>query len=173
VAERLRKRPVLVADAPAFVVNRILTRLLTVVLGAVEGGTPVEDADAAILRLGLPMAPSVLLQMVGPKVALRVLETLHDAYPDRFPLSATLVNYAEGREQIALAGNDPLSQEEILDSAVAAIADEVEHLLAEGVVATPEDVDAALILGAGFPFWLGGITKYLEQTGIRVNTTSN
>ena len=47
-----------------------------------------DEADEAILRLGLPMAPSVLLQMVGPRVANHVLETLHDAYPDRFPLSA-------------------------------------------------------------------------------------
>jgi 3-hydroxyacyl-CoA dehydrogenase/enoyl-CoA hydratase/carnithine racemase len=168
--ERLRKRPLLVADAPAFVVNRILTRLLTVVLGAVERGTSLEDADAAILRLGLPMAPSVLLQMVGPKVALHVLETLHDAYPARFPLSRTLANYAAGREEIALDGDRPLSQEDVLAAALHAIADEVEHLLAEGVVPSREDVDAALILGAGFPFWLGGITKYLEQTGNAVKT---
>jgi 3-hydroxyacyl-CoA dehydrogenase/enoyl-CoA hydratase/carnithine racemase len=165
-AEQLRKRPVLVADAPAFVVNRILTRLLTVVLGAVESGTPTERADAAILRLGLPMAPSVLLQMVGPQVAQHVLETLHAAYPERFPLSATLANYAVGRDEIARTNGEPRSEAEILDEAVAAIGDEIGHVLAEGVVPAREDVDAALILGAGFPFWLGGFTKYLEQTGI-------
>ncbi|MBA3718630.1 MAG: hypothetical protein H0W87_10445, partial [Actinobacteria bacterium] len=27
-------------------------------------------------------------------------------------------------------------------------------------------VDTALILGAGWPFWLGGVTKYLDQTGV-------
>jgi 3-hydroxyacyl-CoA dehydrogenase len=171
VAARLRKRPVLVADAPAFVVNRILTRLLTVVLAAVERGTPVEEADAAILRLGLPMAPSVLLQMVGPKVALHVLETLHAAYPDRFALSATLANYAEGRDEIALDGDRPLPAEEILERALTAIADEVEHIVDEGVVPSRADIDTALILGAGFPFWLGGITKYLEQAGITAKTS--
>jgi 3-hydroxyacyl-CoA dehydrogenase/enoyl-CoA hydratase/carnithine racemase len=173
IADRLRKRPVLVRDAPAFVVNRILTRLLTVVLGAVEGGTPVEVADSAILRLGLPMAPSVLLQVVGPKVALHVLETLNTAYPDRFPLSRTLENYAAGRDEVALTGSAPLTQDEILEGALAAIADEIGHLLAEGVVPGREDVDTALILGAGFPFWLGGITKHLDQAGIAVNTPAN
>src|SRR5205823_4086313 len=84
-AEKLRKRPVLVKDAPAFVVNRALTRLSSVVLDAIEHGNTVEETDEAILRLGLPMAPSVLLQMVGPRVANHVLETLHEAYPDRFP----------------------------------------------------------------------------------------
>jgi hypothetical protein len=33
------------------------------------------------------------------------------------------------------------------------------------VVAQAADVDTALILGAGWPFWLGGITKFLDQTG--------
>src|SRR5206468_3336223 len=79
-AERLRKRPVLVRDAPAFVVNRVLTRLMSVVLDALEHGTTPDEADEAILELGLPMAPSVLLQMVGPRVANHVLETLHAAY---------------------------------------------------------------------------------------------
>jgi 3-hydroxyacyl-CoA dehydrogenase/enoyl-CoA hydratase/carnithine racemase len=168
IARRLRKRPILVKDAPAFVVNRILTRLLGVVLRAVERGTPVEEADEAILRLGLPMAPSVLLQMVGPEVAEHVLETLHAAYPDRFPLSQTLANYAAGRDEIAVAADEPLAQDEVLEQALEAIADEVHHVLAEGVVGDPKEVDAALILGAGFPFWLGGITKHLEQRSVSV-----
>ena len=166
VAEQLRKRPVLVSDAPAFVVNRVLTRLLAVVLDAVEHGNTADEADEAILRLGLPMAPSVLLQMVGPRVANHVLETLHEAYPDRFPLLQTLANYAEGKDEVALREHDPKTQDEILEAALEAIADEIRHLLEEGVVAEAKDVDTALLLGAGWPFWLGGITKYLDQTGI-------
>jgi len=166
VVTKLRKRPLLVQDAPAFVVNRILTRLLSVVVAALERGNSVEETDQAILRLGLPMAPSLLLQLVGPRVALHVLETLHDAYPERFPLSQTLANYAEGREEIALVDESPLSQDELLETALGALADEIRHLLDEGVVPTAAEVDTALILGAGFPFWLGGITKHLEQLGI-------
>jgi 3-hydroxyacyl-CoA dehydrogenase/enoyl-CoA hydratase/carnithine racemase len=172
IATKLRKRPLLVSDAPAFVVNRILTRLLSVVLAALERGNTLEETDEAILRLGLPMAPSVLLQMVGPRVAQHVLETLHQAYPDRFPLSQTLTNYAEGREEIAVAEQSPLTQNEILETALEAIADEIRHLLDEGVVPAAEDVDTALILGAGFPFWLGGITKHLEQTGVSARMAS-
>jgi 3-hydroxyacyl-CoA dehydrogenase len=148
------------------VVNRILTRLLSVVLAALERGNSIEETDEAILRLGLPMAPSVLLQLVGPRVALHVLETLHDAYPDRFPLSQTLANYAEGRDEISVVDQSPLSPDEILETALAAIADEIRHLLDEGVVPAAADVDTAVILGAGFPFWLGGITKHIEQVGI-------
>jgi 3-hydroxyacyl-CoA dehydrogenase len=139
---------------------------LSVVLTALERGNSIEETDEAILRLGLPMAPSVLLQLVGPRVALHVLETLHDAYPDRFALSQTLANYADGRQEIAVVDESPLSQDEILETALAAIADEIRYLLDEGVVPEAADVDTALILGAGFPFWLGGITKHLDQLGI-------
>jgi 3-hydroxyacyl-CoA dehydrogenase/enoyl-CoA hydratase/carnithine racemase len=166
VATRLRKRPVLVNDAPAFVVNRLLTRMMTVVLGAVEQGNSIEEADEALLRLGLPMAPSVLLQMVGPRVANHVLETLNEAYPDRFPLSPTLANYAEGKNEVVRRGDERKSTEEILEDARAALADETRHLLEEGVVASAKDVDTALILGAGFPFFLGGITMHLDLAGV-------
>ncbi|HKF14563.1 MAG TPA: 3-hydroxyacyl-CoA dehydrogenase NAD-binding domain-containing protein [Gaiellaceae bacterium] len=166
VATQLRKRPVLSKDAPAFIVNRVLTRMTVVLMDALEQGNTVEETDEAILRLGMPMAPSVLLQMVGPKVAYHVLETLHEAYPDRFPLSETLANYAEGTEEIVVRGDQRRSREEIQEAALEAIADEIRHMLDEGVVESPKDVDTALLLGAGWPFFLGGITKYLDQSGI-------
>jgi len=168
VAKTLRKRPVLVKDAPAFVVNRVLTRMTTVLMDALENGNTVDETDEAILRLGLPMAPSVLLQMVGPRVANHVLHTLNESYPDRFPLSQTLANYAEGGDEIALRGDGRRTVEEIQAAALEAIADEVHHMLEEGVVASAEDIDTALLLGAGWPFFMGGVTKYLDQTGMSV-----
>jgi 3-hydroxyacyl-CoA dehydrogenase len=170
-AKKLRKRPVASADAPAFIVNRVLTRMTTVLMDALEHGNTVEETDEAILRLGLPMAPSVLLQMVGPRVAYHVLETLHDADPDRFPLSATLRNYAEGREEIVVRGDARRTVDEIQRDALEAIADEIRHMLDEGVVAQAQDVDTALILGAGWPFFLGGITKHLDQSGVSERVT--
>jgi 3-hydroxyacyl-CoA dehydrogenase/enoyl-CoA hydratase/carnithine racemase len=166
VVRRLRKRGVLVADAPAFVVNRVLTRMTTVLMDALEHGNTVEETDEAVLSLGLPMAPSVLLQMVGPRVANHVLVTLHEAFPERFPLSATLAGFAEGREEVVRRGDAARTVAEIRDAALEAVADEVRHLLDEGVVGSAADVDACLILGAGYPFHLGGITKHLDQTGI-------
>jgi 3-hydroxyacyl-CoA dehydrogenase/enoyl-CoA hydratase/carnithine racemase len=166
VATDLRKRPVLARDAPGFVVNRVLTRMTSVLMDALEHGNTVEETDEAVLRLGLPMAPSVLLQMVGPRVANHVLETMHEAYPDRFPLSPTLAGYAEGKDEIVVEEERPRSVEEITEAVLEAIADEVRHMLDEGVVAEAGDVDTALLLGAGWPFWMGGVTKYLDQTGV-------
>ncbi len=173
VVKKLKKRGVLVGDAPGFVVNRVLTRMTTVLMDSLENGNTVEETDAAALSLGLPMAPSVLLQMVGPPVANHVLETLNEAYPDRFPLSPTLANFAAGREEIVVTGTARRSVEQIREDALEAIADEIRHMLDEGVVAAAADVDACLILGAGYPFFLGGITKHLDQTGISERVTGS
>jgi 3-hydroxyacyl-CoA dehydrogenase/enoyl-CoA hydratase/carnithine racemase len=166
VCDALRKRAVVVHDAPGFVVNRLLTRMTSTLMEALERGNSVEETDEAVLRLGLPMAPSVLLQMVGPRVAWHVLETMHAAYPDRFPLSPTLQSFAEGGTDVVLREASPSSVEEITEAVLEALADETRHLLEEGVVASAADVDTCLLLGAGFPFFLGGITKHLDQTGV-------
>jgi len=173
VVKKLKKRGVLVGDAPAFVVNRVLTRMTTVLMDSLENGNTVEETDEAALSLGLPMAPSVLLQMVGAPVANHVLETLNEAYPDRFPLSPTLANFAAGGDEIVVTGTARRSVEQIREDALEAIADEVRHMLDEGVVAAAADVDACLILGAGYPFFLGGITKHLDQTGISERITGS
>jgi 3-hydroxyacyl-CoA dehydrogenase/enoyl-CoA hydratase/carnithine racemase len=165
IVQKLRKRPVVVADAPGFVVNRVLTRMTRVLMDALEHGNTVDETDEAILRLGLPMAPSVLLQMVGPRVANHVLETMHEAYPGRFTLSPGLTALAEGRE-VEVLEQRPRSVDEITEAALEAMADEIRHLLDEGVVAEAADVDTCLLLGAGFPFWLGGITPHLEARGL-------
>ncbi|MBM2822588.1 MAG: 3-hydroxyacyl-CoA dehydrogenase NAD-binding protein [Thermoleophilia bacterium] len=165
VTGKLRKRGVLVRDAPAFVVNRLLARQGSVITDALDHGNTVDETDEAVLRLGLPMAPSVLLQLVGPKVANHVRHTLHEAWPDRFPLSATLESLAEGGEPV-IVEHAPRSVDEIHEAVLEAMADEVRHMLEEGVVAEAADVDTCLLLGAGYPFWLGGITKHLDQTGI-------
>ena len=171
VVQRLRKRGVLVADAPAFVVNRVLTRMTTVLMDALERGNTVEETDEAVLRLGLPMAPSVLLQMVGPRVANHVLHTLHAAFPDRYPTFATMDDYADGREEIVVREHDPLSVDEIHDAVLEALADEIRRLIDDGVVGAAADVDACLVLGAGWPFWLGGITPHLDATGVAERVT--
>jgi 3-hydroxyacyl-CoA dehydrogenase/enoyl-CoA hydratase/carnithine racemase len=165
VGQKLGKRPILVNDAPGFVVNRVLTRMTRVIMDAIEQGTPVEEVDEAVMSLGMPMAPSVLLQMVGPRVANHVLERMHDAFPDRFPLSPALAAIANGDEPTVL-DDAPRSREQVVEDVLEAVADEIHRLLEEGVVAEAADVDTGLLLGAGWPFFLGGITKHLDQLGL-------
>ncbi|MEP7334880.1 MAG: 3-hydroxyacyl-CoA dehydrogenase NAD-binding domain-containing protein [Actinomycetota bacterium] len=166
VCKKLRKRGVVTKDAPGFVVNRVLTRMTSVLMDSLEHGNTVEETDEAIVELGMPMAPSVLLQLVGPRVANHVLETMHEAAPDRFPLSPTLANFADGKDEVVVVGDRRRSSEEITEAVLEALADEIGRLLDEGVVGSAQDVDTCLLLGAGWPFFLGGITPHLDQTGV-------
>ncbi len=186
VGKTLKKNCVLVKDSPAFVVNRLLTRFLGEIFAAVDEGTPLEVAEHAPDQLGLPTSPFLLLQLVGPAVALHVAETQHTAFPDRFAVSPKLrALVAAGHtavyrpdfsvdESVAalLAGGDrPSTPEQVRERALEALAEEIRLMLDEAVVAAPEDIDLCMILGAGWPFHLGGITPYLDRSGIAEKVT--
>jgi 3-hydroxyacyl-CoA dehydrogenase/enoyl-CoA hydratase/carnithine racemase len=186
VGKSLKKSCVLVKDAPAFVVNRILLRLLAEIVQTVDEGTPIEVAERAANPLGLPMPPFVLMGLVGPAIALHVNETLHRAFPERFPLSEKLAKFvASGKSGVYLpdftvdpeaaeifsGGTSPSTEEQVLARALDALTEEIRLMLDEGVVQAPEDIDLCMILGAGWPFHLGGITPYLDRKGISERVT--
>jgi len=185
VAKALKKTAVVVKDAAGFVVNRILLRLMAEIFATVDEGTPVEVADVALRPLGLPMPPYVLLQLVGPAVALHVVENLQAAFGDRFPISQNLqALVASGRPgiydwtadgqpyvsketaELFVVGDRPSTAGQVRERALHAVASEIGLMLNEDVVAAPMDIDLCLILGAGWPFHLGGITPYLDREGI-------
>jgi len=188
VGRQLRKSAVLVKDAPSFVVNRLLTRFLGEVFAAVDAGTPVEVADTALDPLGMPMRPLAILQLVGPAVALHVAETMHAAFPDRYRVSPNLARIVEagrtglydadgGVDPAAVAllevDDAPLTAAEVRQRALDALAEETRLMLDDGVVADPRDIDLCLLLGAGWPFHLGGITPYLDRTGTSERVTAH
>jgi 3-hydroxyacyl-CoA dehydrogenase/enoyl-CoA hydratase/carnithine racemase len=185
VAKTMKKNAVLVKDAAGFVVNRLLLRLMAEIFAAVDEGTPVEIADAALQPLGMPMSPYVLLQLVGPAVALHVVENLYVAFGDRFPVSRNLQALVtagrpgiydwtpEGKPYVSdetakllVVGDRPSTAEEVRERALTALAEEIGLMLTEEIVAAPMDIDLCLILGAGWPFHLGGITPYLDRQGL-------
>jgi 3-hydroxyacyl-CoA dehydrogenase/enoyl-CoA hydratase/carnithine racemase len=187
VAKNLKKNAVITTDSTGFVVNRVLAKVLGEAMRAVDDGTPFETVDEALAPLGLPMPPSVLLDLVGLKVGAHVLDTHHAAWPDRFYRSENLHRVAEAgqllekdakgkvkgvsrdAEKIVKAnlnpGGKPHTKEQVLQAVQDGFADEVHRMLEEGVVSAPEDIDLALILGAGYPFQMGGLTPYLDRVG--------
>lgn len=190
LAKKLKKGPILTSDATGFVVNRLLLRFMGEILAAIDEGTPPEIADRALDPLGLPMTPIVLLQLVGPAVALHVQETLHGSWPDRFPISENLRRTVQHKVRALVAwnadgsqsldpevaklwtmGDNPSTLEQVRERALAALATEARLMLDEGVVADAADIDLAMLTGAGWPFWLGGITPYLDREGISERIT--
>ncbi|GAA1061262.1 3-hydroxyacyl-CoA dehydrogenase NAD-binding domain-containing protein [Agromyces bracchium] len=182
-AAKLKKNAVITADTPGFVVNRLLAVLLGEAMRAVDEGTSFETVDQAMAPLGLPMAPSALLDLVGLKVGAHVLDTHHAAFPDRFYRSENLHALAEygtlldkddkgkvkgfdkGALKIVAGGTNPSSPEEILTRLQDGLARETKLMLDGEVVAAAEDIDLCMVLGAGFPFQMGGLTPYLDRVG--------
>jgi 3-hydroxyacyl-CoA dehydrogenase len=171
----LKKSCVLVKDAPAFVVNRLLTRFLGEVTKSVDEGADFAVADRALDPLGLPMSPFVLLQLVGPAVAFHVSENLRRAVGAG---KTAIWTWGDGGQQVDPEilelfeqGDAQLTEEDVRNRALDALAEEAQLMLDEGVVAHPQDLDLCLLLGAGWPFHLGGITPYLDRAGVseRVN----
>ena len=185
VVRRLRKFAVRSADAPGFIVNRLLFRVLGGVLASLDAGADPAEVDASLDALGMPMRPFTLLDLVGLKVADHVGEVLRSELGDRFHASPGLHEMAErgGRftdrakgvvhPPVAAAvgevfggGDGPAPVgDALLETVRDGLAEEIGLMLDEGVVERPEQVDLALILGAGFPRHRGGVTPYLDQVG--------
>ena len=64
-----------------------------------------------------------------------------------------------------------VSTEEVRERVLGVLADEARRMLDEGVVAAPQDLDLAMITGAGFQFWNGGLTPLLDREGVSEKVT--
>lgn len=184
LARTLGKAPVLVQDRPGFVVNRLLTRLFSEVLQLIDNGSDPFTVDHALNPVGLPMTPLRLLQFIGPQVQMHICESLHSAYPERFPLSPSLARVAQAglpgyladdgsilpEASLLLPPAKPAAADEIRARILSAMADEAQHMLSDAVVAGPEQIDLCMILGANYPLHTGGLTPLLDrETGSRFN----
>ena len=193
VVRKLGKFAVRSADAPGFIVNRLLFRVLGAVLASVDAGADPAEVDASLDPLGLPMRPFALLDLVGLAVADHVGTVLLEELGDRFHASPGLSAMAERKAQFTerskTSVHPPVSPtvaevfgdeaagraeapvgEALLEKVQDGLAEEIALMLEAGVVERPEQVDLALILGAGFPRHRGGVTPYLDASGASQRT---
>ena len=91
LAVRLGKTPILVNDAPGFVVNRLLAAYLTEAGHLLQQAIPAQRLDRAMTRFGMPVGPLRLLDEIGLDVVAEVGGTLQAAFGDRFA-AAPIVN---------------------------------------------------------------------------------
>ncbi len=178
----LGKTPVVVKDAPGFLVNRLLMPYLQEALTLQTEGVGVDAVDAAAKGFGMPMGPFRVLDEVGLDVARHVAATFAGAWPDRFRESAVLARLVSegrlgtksgggfwerrGRRHRPWSGLGPatttLGSDAIATRLFGAMAAEAELCLAEGVCAGEADLDLATIFGIGFPPFRGGLATWMR-----------
>jgi 3-hydroxyacyl-CoA dehydrogenase/enoyl-CoA hydratase/3-hydroxybutyryl-CoA epimerase len=203
LAKRIGKTPVVVGDAPGFLVNRILMAYLGEALLLLEEGARFEEVDRVLVGFGLPMGPFALLDQVGIDVAAHVAGVLSDAFADRAPRPAVLralsekgwlgrksgcgfYHYRAGQRDEADAPSPGAPREVngavygLLSSRERRAADpgavesrlvlpminEAARCLETGVTRDPADVDLAMVLGAGFPPFRGGLLRHADTLGL-------
>ncbi|HYM81702.1 MAG TPA: 3-hydroxyacyl-CoA dehydrogenase NAD-binding domain-containing protein [Candidatus Limnocylindria bacterium] len=192
LARRLGKTPVVVADAPGFVVNRILMPYLREALALLEEGFVMTDIDAAMRRFGMPMGPFEVVDEVGLDVANKVAAVLGRAFPERVaPAPALERLIAAGRlgrknglgfyrHQGGRHQPDPRvrvligttrqrrapSLELLSERMVLAMINEAALCLEQRVVADAGHVDLAMVFGAGFPPFRGGVLRHADTLGL-------
>jgi 3-hydroxyacyl-CoA dehydrogenase/enoyl-CoA hydratase/carnithine racemase len=182
-AAKLKKSAILTADAPGFIVNRLLAKVMGEAAHALDAGTPLLTVERAFAPIGLPMTPFQLIDLVGWKVAAHVQDTMVGKFPDRFFASENLhrlagldsvvekdkggkvTGFTKQAQKVLVTGDSPLSEDEILRRVQDGLASEIKLMLDEGVVSAAQDIDLGLILGAGWPFQDGGATPYLDRVG--------
>jgi 3-hydroxybutyryl-CoA dehydrogenase len=170
------KTPVVCADRPGFIVNRVNRPFTIEALRILESGSAsVTEIDEALRADGFPMGPFELMDLTGIDVSLAAATGIWEGLgrPDRLrpsPIQEELVaagdlgrktgqgfyRYADGRSigeavrpRSSVMGQ-PAAAEAIRDRILDAIATEAELAVNEGV-APPDTIDLALQLGAGHP----------------------
>ncbi len=194
-AKALGKLPIIVNDAPGFLVNRILMPYLVEAVRLFREGHSPAAIDQVMLDFGMPMGPLRLADEVGIDIALHVARDLAARLPHLAPLCATLprmitqkwlgkksgtgfylhrpdARAAKPNPNIDLLRPEPVTpdvnREALRDRLVLIMINEAARCLAEDVVASPEDVDFGMILGTGWAPFRGGPLRYADSLGAAV-----
>jgi len=193
LAKKMGKTPVVVRDAPGFLVNRILAPYLSEAVRLLEEGCRIEDVDDALTRFGMPVGPLALLDDVGIDVAARGGQTMAAAFPERLPLSARFEAFtAQGRlgrktgrgfyryrgsrrekpdpETYSLIGAGPAKAAALPPDVIEArllmpMVNEAAFCLEDRIVDSAAKLDLAMIFGTGFPPFRGGLLQYADDLG--------
>jgi len=189
-AESLRKMPVRVKECAGFLVNRLLLPYLNEAAYALqEGAAPMEEMDKALRAFGMPMGPFALLDMLGLDVCADVSMILYDSFGPRMKAAeilgamhqagrlgtkngigfyvydeskkADLKPILDGIQAKTGVKGTPFSPERLVFQMI----NEAAFCLEENV-ASPSDIDLAMLAGTGFPQDKGGPLHLVDGIGV-------
>jgi 3-hydroxyacyl-CoA dehydrogenase/enoyl-CoA hydratase/3-hydroxybutyryl-CoA epimerase len=183
IATRAGKSPVVVKDAPGFVVNRVLFPYLREAVVAFDEGASVADIDAAVRSWGMPVGPLALLDEIGLDTSLFIFEALASRLGDHVSAPPAVVRAVsrgwlgrksgrgfydhprDGRptpnpEFAAVGRADQRPTADIADRLLRPMAAEARRVLADHVIESADALDLATVLGIGFPAFRGGLATF-------------
>ena len=187
-ARKLGKTPVIVKDAPGFLVNRILLGYINEAGRILTEGGSITAIDRFAVNFGLPMGPFTLSDEVGLDVGVKVLHVLEAGLGPRFKPASIFDDvlplkllgkksgkgfYIHGKERVVnpqvqalVKAGGIIQEQEAIERMIYVMVNEAALILQEKVVDGPDTVDIAMIMGTGFPPFRGGLLRYADSLGI-------
>ncbi|MCE7730343.1 fatty acid oxidation complex subunit alpha FadJ [Vibrio campbellii] len=192
LAKKQGKTPIVVKDKAGFYVNRILAPYMSEAAHILLANEPIEQLDGALLDFGFPVGPITLLDEVGVDIGAKIMPILVNELGERFKgpdVFDTLLNDGrKGRKTgkgfytykgkkkevdksvyklLNLTPESKLSDNDIALRCVLPMLNEAVRCLDDGIIRSPRDGDIGAIFGIGFPPFLGGPFRYMDQFGLK------
>lgn len=193
LSKQLGKTPIVVKDAPGFLVNRLLVPYLNESMHLLSDGATINEIDQALLDFGMPMGPIELIDEVGVDVGEKVLQILYRAFGERMTpsqltpkvVAAGRLGKKTGKGMYLYEGKnkqlDPkiyeilgvhsapqsIAIEEMVERCILPMINEAARCLEDGIVPSAAEVDLGMIMGTGFPPFRGGLLRYADHIGVR------
>ncbi|MHA2851239.1 fatty acid oxidation complex subunit alpha FadJ [Vibrio harveyi] len=192
LSKKQGKTPIVVKDKAGFYVNRILAPYMNEAAHILLANEPIEQLDGALLDFGFPVGPITLLDEVGVDIGAKIMPILVNELGERFKgpdvFDTLLSDGRKGRKSgkgfytykgkkkevdksvyklLNLTPESKLSDNDIALRCVLPMLNEAVRCLDDGIIRSPRDGDIGAIFGIGFPPFLGGPFRYMDQFGLK------
>ncbi len=195
-ARKQGKTPIVVKDGAGFYVNRILALYMNEAAQVLLEGQRIEHLDKSLVKFGFPVGPMTLLDEVGIDVGAKISPILEKELGERFVAPQAFDKLLDdgrkgrkndkgfylygkqakkGKKQVdesvySLFGLTPKPNKDakkLSERCVVQMLNEAVRCLDEGIIACPRDGDIGAIFGIGFPPFLGGPFRYMDELGAK------
>jgi len=190
LAKRMGKTPIKVKESAGFLVNRILLPYLSEAALLFEEGAGITKVDETLLAFGMPMGPFTLADTVGVDIGAKVAEILHNAYGRRMMVPDVMGQMVKNgwlgkktglgfyrhkgkRSSDINSGllklqkiHQDFAGATIIDRTILSMINEAARCLEEDVVDNARYLDMAMVMGAGFPAFRGGLMRHADDLGL-------
>ena len=186
--QKIGKVPLIVKDSPCFAINRVLATYLLETLLLLEKGYDVEELDDLFKEKGFPLGPFETMDKVGLHTCVQVISNLKKKkifleIPQWIEDIVKILGFGEKDQKgfylytqtlshfnkkqinpkVEIIKKEELSlkdkKEELFQNILNQMFETGKDLIQQKVVEDAESLDMAMVLGSGFPAFMGGPMK--------------